>query len=238
MRGISPDPCACCTSALSQPQSLRDSPFQGQAGSGDASAGRLRCSFASQTRYRSAAPLVRPPAGVAFRLCRGKVPRPRRCSRVTTRATVGREESLSASSPQRPICSRRRPYLPAAVPAQWLRLMVFRQARYCHHFTCRRRLPLAARLTFLSRETVWAVFGRSVVADNALTIKQKSTLPVSKTRQDKSLFRSLSGAYLPPLGSGFVPHLLCSHLALMGFRRTCASTIRHRLPLAPVIRST
>ena len=32
--------------------------------------------------------------------------------------------------------------------------------------------------------------------------------------------------------------LLCSHLALMGIRRTCAITIRHRLPLAPVIRST
>ena len=31
--GISPDPCACCASALSQPQSLRDSPFQGHAGS-------------------------------------------------------------------------------------------------------------------------------------------------------------------------------------------------------------
>ena len=103
-----------------------------------------------------------------------------------------------ASSPQRPTCSRRIPYIPAAVPAQWLRLMVFRQARYCRHFTCRRRLPLAARLTFLSRETVWAVFCRSVVADNTLTIKQKSTLPVSKTRQDKSLFRSLSDAYLPP----------------------------------------
>ncbi len=41
--------------------------------------------------------------------------------------------------------------------------------------------------------------GRSAVADNTLTIKQKSTLPVGKTRQDKSLFRSLSGAYLPPL---------------------------------------
>ena len=36
------------------------------------------------------------------------------------------------------------------------------------------------------------------VADNTLTIKQKSTLPVSKTRQDKSLFCSLSDAYLPP----------------------------------------
>ena len=37
---------------------------------------------------------------------------------VITPATVGREESLSASSPQRPTCSRRIPYIPAAVPAQ------------------------------------------------------------------------------------------------------------------------
>ena len=43
-----------------------------------------------------------------------------------------------------------------------------------------------------------ALRGLSAVADNTLTIKQKSTLPVSKTRQDKSLFRSLSGDYLPP----------------------------------------
>ena len=42
------------------------------------------------------------------------------------------------------------------------------------------------------------------VADNTLIIKQKSILPVSKTRQDKLLFRSLSGAYPPPLESGFV----------------------------------
>ena len=41
----------------------------------------------------------------------------------------------------------------------------------------------------------------AAVADNTLTIKQKSTLPVGKTRQDKSLFRSLSGAYLPPAQS-------------------------------------
>ena len=49
---------------------------------------------------------------------------------------------------------------------------------------------------FSGRETV---SGPSVVADNTLIIKQKSTLPVSRTRQDKSLFRSLSGAYLPPV---------------------------------------
>ena len=51
---------------------------------------------------------------------------------------------------------------------------------------------------FSSRETVRAVFGRSVVADKYLTIKQKSTLPVGKTRQDKSLFCSLPGTYPPP----------------------------------------
>ena len=38
----------------------------------------------------------------------------------------------------------------------------------------------------------------AAVADNTLTIKQKSTLPVGKTRQDKSLFRSLLDTYLPP----------------------------------------
>ncbi len=42
--------------------------------------------------------------------------------------------------------------------------------------------------------------GRSAVADNTLIIKQKSILPVGKTRQDKSLFRSLSDTYLPPVG--------------------------------------
>ena len=41
--------------------------------------------------------------------------------------------------------------------------------------------------------------GTRAVADNTLIIKQKSILPVGKTRQDKSLFRSLSDAYLPPL---------------------------------------
>ena len=45
---------------------------------------------------------------------------------------------------------------------------------------------------------VRAQSGRSAVADNTLIIKQKSILLVSKTRQDKSLFRSLSGTYLPP----------------------------------------
>ena len=40
--------------------------------------------------------------------------------------------------------------------------------------------------------------GPSAVADNTLTDKQKSTLPVSKTRQNKSLFHSLSDTYPPP----------------------------------------
>ena len=78
-----------------------------------------------------------------------------------------------------------------------------RQARYYRHFTCRRRLPLAARLTFLgSRDSSALRSGpdqaHSAVADNTLTIKQKSTLPVSKTRQDKSLFCSLLDTSLPP----------------------------------------
>ena len=47
------------------------------------------------------------------------------------------------------------------------------------------------------------------VADNTLTIKQKSTLPVGKTRQDESSFRSLSDTYLPPaMRRDCPPHLL------------------------------
>ena len=72
------------------------------------------------------------------------------------------------------------------------------------------------------------------VADNMLTIKQKSTLPVSKTRQDKSLFCSLSDAYLPP------PELpdcvdICSAATSPSWTSVaaCATTIRHQLPLAP-----
>ena len=41
--------------------------------------------------------------------------------------------------------------------------------------------------------------GTRAVADNTLIIKQKSILHVGKTRQDKSLFRSLLDTYLPPL---------------------------------------
>ena len=41
--------------------------------------------------------------------------------------------------------------------------------------------------------------GTRAVADNMLIIKQRSILHVGKTRQDKSLFRSLSDTYLPPL---------------------------------------
>ena len=68
--------------------------------------------------------------------------------RAITPATVGREESPSVSSQQRPICSRldrtfrRRCRLNSPACCS-------RQARYYRHFTCRRRLPLAARLTFL-----------------------------------------------------------------------------------------
>ena len=118
--------------------------------------------------------------------------------RATTRATVGREESPSASSPQRPVCSRRIPYIPAAVPALRLRLM----------FSAGPILPplhMPAEITTRGKVDISRVailFGHiravSATADNTLTIKQKSTLPVSKTRQDKSLFHSLSDTYLPP----------------------------------------
>ena len=78
----------------------------------------------------------------------------------------------------------------------------------------------------------WAcVSGPSAVADNTLTIKQKSTLPISKTRQDKSLFCSLLSTYPPPPAPAatsprnhqprshrppsFPSHLCCCH------RRSC-----------------
>ena len=69
----------------------------------------------------------------------------------------------------------------------------------------------------------------TAVADNTLTIKQKSTLPVSKTRQDKSLFCSLPGTY-PPL-------LALERLAASDFRRTCATTIRHSTAPGSLLKS-
>ena len=57
------------------------------------------------------------------------------------------------------------------------------------HCLTKARCPLCFRTTQAELRAV---------ADNTLTIKQKSTLPVSKTRQDKSLFCSLSDTYLPP----------------------------------------
>ena len=77
----------------------------------------------------------------------------------------------------------------------------------------------------------------SVVADNTLTIKQKSTLLVGKTRQDKSLFRSLPDTYPPPLESGLCR--ICSAVTSPLWTSAApATTIRHRLPLAPATRST
>ena len=67
---------------------------------------------------------------------------------VITPATVGREESLS-SSPQRPSCRRRRPYIPAAVPAQWRRLLIFGNPDITVHGMFQWKLPLAERPTFL-----------------------------------------------------------------------------------------
>ena len=109
----------------------------------------------------------------------------------------GARRALRASSPQRPTCSRRIPYIPAAVLATWFRLLISAtlilllshavgdyRSRLCRHFS--------------GRDTIRAGAAPPAVADNTLTIKQKSTLPVSKTRQDKSLFRSLSDTSLPP----------------------------------------
>ena len=61
IRGISPNPCACCASAPSQPQSAAaDSPFLGYAGSGKPSPGVSAASMSATSRCRSAAPLARP----------------------------------------------------------------------------------------------------------------------------------------------------------------------------------
>ena len=63
------NPCACCASALSQPQSLRDSPFQGHAGSvRHRRASPLLIRFANSLTLRRAADAAL--RKVAFRLCR------------------------------------------------------------------------------------------------------------------------------------------------------------------------
>ena len=118
----------------------------------------------------------------------------------------------------RPTCSRRRPYIPAAVGSMVASDVFGRPDIKCsHHMGARITIsrqdrhfslgaphrPIAFRfhksllflVNFFQDDT-------SAVADNTLIIKQKSTLPVSKTRQDKSLFCSLSGTCPPPLESG------------------------------------
>ena len=116
--GISPDPCACCASAPSQPQSLL---------------------------IRGVSPN---PCGaqVAFRLCRGKVPRPRR--------------SADADSLVEPFGG-----------------VLVRGLRRC----LRRASPLLRCLRHLAAAPPRHIAAPPAVADNTLTIKQKSTLPVSKT---------------------------------------------------------
>ena len=52
---------------------------------------------------------------------------PRRCSDEHFLVKPSTESlcwGSRVSSPQRPTCSRRRPYIPAAVPAQWFRLLI------------------------------------------------------------------------------------------------------------------
>ena len=156
--------------AISTP-SLRDSPFQGQAGSGGAFAGRLRCIAVSDSSLPLRHAACAAPAGVTFRLCRGKVPRPRR--------------SADAD------------FLVKSFGG-----VLVRGLRRC----LRRASPLLRCLRHLAAAPP-RLAAPPAVADNTLTIKQKSILPVSKTRQDKSLFCSLPGTYLPPLESGL--HRIC-----------------------------
>ena len=55
----------------------------------------------------------------------------------------------SASSPQRPTCSRRRPYIPAAVLATWFRLLIFGWPILLFTACGSGDSDLAARQTFL-----------------------------------------------------------------------------------------
>ena len=95
------------------------------------------------------------------------------------------------SSPQRQICSRRdrtfRRRCRLNSPA-----CCSRQARYYRHFTCRRRLPLAARLTFLGSRDCSTQRGHPAVADKALTDRQ------------------IKGFTCPHIGTGKTFNLLCS----------------------------
>ena len=118
--------------------------------------------------------------------------------RAITPATVGREESPSVSSQQRPICSRldrtfrRRCRLNSPACCS-------RQARYYRHFTCRRRLPLAARLTFLGSRDCSTQARPPAVADKTLTDRQIKVLPVRISGQVKPLIYSVPRCYPPPL---------------------------------------
>ena len=118
--------------------------------------------------------------------------------RTITPATVGRKESPSVSSQQRPICSRldrtfrRRCRLNSPACCS-------RQARYYRHFTCRRRLPLAARLTFLGSRDCSTQARPPAVADKTLTDRQIKVLPVRISGQVKPLIYSVPRCYPPPL---------------------------------------
>lgn len=50
-----------------------------------------------------------------------------------------RGEPYGASFPQRPTCSRRKPYIPAAVLATWFRLLIFGWPDITVHGTWQRR---------------------------------------------------------------------------------------------------
>ncbi len=77
VRGISPGPCACCASAPSQPRHFVTAPFRGKPAR-QAFAGRLRCFDVCDISLTLRRAACAAPPGIAFRLCRGKVPRPHR----------------------------------------------------------------------------------------------------------------------------------------------------------------
>ena len=103
------------------------------------------------------------------------------------------------SSPQRPTCSRRRPYIPAAVPAQWLRLLIFGNPDITATSPAGGDYHSRRDRHFSGRETrsgpFWAI---RAVADKALIDKQMTVLPVRISGQAKPLIDSVSRCYLSP----------------------------------------
>ena len=76
------------------------------------------------------------------------------------------------NSPQRPSCRRRRPYIPAAVPAQWLRLLIFGDLDIIATSRAGGNYHSRRDRHFSGHTAIRAVAGK------ALTDKQMTILPV------------------------------------------------------------